>query len=663
LVPVELADLRDEKLCKRSSRGMIFGLRAERGTMRAASKTIRPLMLGIAVPALLLAGFFHSYPIEILAGTERTIVLDPVSNPITPRAGLSYFCDLTRTNLQDRADNTDSPPELRLRFFENDEPLVHEIDHGRIETQPGLYSHWDHYIAFSPRHGKPDGEYSIRYLTFDKSRSSLSFFADPRLWTWTAAICLLSLALIGVVKPNPIHARGSLLLFLALAGGVAPHLIKSWNVAETTADSRFYVNNSARPPLYPWFIAAVKGDAAWSESDFCLNRTPLPTPSAAILNVIRAQRLVLWTSFLIAAWAASLLVSRPLSVLFFFALHRNSMLLPDFENSVMSEPLASALLLLVVAAFCVITARQSLWLLPLLAAEFGGLVLTRSAGAFAISFLTVATIILITAYRQRMRALARALSLTGIVGATALALLLCNSHARNGVWTLAPLKNWERVAFALQTAEPTDVDAMPDADCRQFLDAALGRRGERTDAPGEFDLNRNCWDIAYPLAQHMFVERYGTADLPEGGQYSPPLFRYVNGLFSRVADAVLLRHRNGYWSIVAHSFFTRAARDCTRLHWGRLSFWWLIGLGFLGCFIGRNRCALAGATCFTAHLGNLVVMSCFELPLDRYVYFSEWLCLFGLLLAGVGCGRRLLSKLSEFGQKHEESGGPHRVAA
>jgi hypothetical protein len=616
--------------------------------------------LGIAVISLLLAGFFHSYPIEFFVGTKRNVVLDPVSNPITPRTGLSYFCDLTQTHLQDRADNAVTARELRVNFYENGEPLLREVDHGRIEKQAGLFSHWDHYIAFSPQGGKPDGVYSIRYLTLDESQSFLKFWAEPRLWTWTAAICLICLAMIGAADRNLVPHRATWLLFVALAGAIAPHLVKGWDVAETTPDSQFYAKNSARPPLYPWFIAAVKGKTALSEDDFRLHRAPLPHPSPAILNVIRAQRLLFWTCFLVAPWTAALLVSRPVSVLFFFALHRSHMLLPDLENSLMSEPLASAMLFLAVAAFCVITARRSLWPLPALATAFSALILTRSAGAFVIIFFAVAVLILVVANRQRMRAVFAALSLAGIIGAGALAAMFYNSHARNGVWTLAPLKNWERVAFALQVSDPTDVEAMPDADCRQFLEAALCRRGT---VAGEFDLNRNCWEIAYPLAQQMFVERYGTADLPEPGEYSPPLFRYVNSLFSRTADSVLPRHRDAYWSIVAQSFFARAARDCTRLHRGRLTFWWLIGIGFVCCLIGRNRCALAGATCLTAHLGNLILMSCFELPLDRYVYFSEWLCLFGLLLAGVSCGQRLLSQISGIRQSHEESCNAHRIAA
>src|SRR5262249_6272641 len=149
----------------------------------------------------------------------------------------------------------------------------------------------------------------------DESRQFLAFLADPRLWTWTASLSLLALGMMAMGNPTLPQARLSLLLLLALAGSIVPHLVKGWDVAETMPDSQFYVKNSARPPLYPWFIAAARGDAAWSEDDFRLQRAPLPHPSLAILRVVRAQRLVLWSCFLIAAWAVSLLVPRPLAVL------------------------------------------------------------------------------------------------------------------------------------------------------------------------------------------------------------------------------------------------------------------------------------------------------------------------------------------------------------
>jgi hypothetical protein len=613
-------------------------------------------LTGVAVLALLVAGFFNAYPIEVFCGRERTVALDEESIPLAHRAGLSYWADLSRLKLHARATNAHGPPQLYLQFFENGVPLVNEPDHSRIEVQPGLYSHWGQHIIFSPRAGtSPTGPYSIRYLALDDSLRWLGKAADPALWWWIATVCLLGLAAAGALIRRLAAAPASLILFLALAGAIAPYIVRSWDEAQTMPDSDSYITNSARPPLYPWFIHASAGDAAWSADDFHTFGQALPGPSAALLCVVRAQRVMFWACFIVAAWAASLLLSRPLAVWFFFTLHLGGMLLPDLETCLMSEPLALAFLFLVVAAFCVLIARRRLWPLPALAAAYSCLVLTRSAGAFAIVFLGVAAAVTVIAYWQHKRTLTGVFALVGLIGFAALGALLGNSHAQNGVWALSPLHNWERIAFAVQLADDSDLDLLQDADARQFLGDALNQRLDREARTQrtDFDLNANCYGIASPLAQRLFEERFGTELAPRPDEHPPTRFQYIDGLFSRVANTVLPRHRDRYFRIVAHSFFTRAVRDCTRLHWRRASFMWLAALGFVGCLIARNRHALAGATCLAAHLANLIIMSCCELPMERYVHFSEWVFLLGLLLAALGCARRVLLALTPTSSERE----------
>jgi len=613
-----------------------------RPTSRAA-RWMYPGLSCTAVVAMLLAGFFQAYPVEMFAGTVQTIILDPARFPVEHRARLSCCIDISRLNLEARADNANAIPELKIGFYENGQLLTNDVDHGRIETQPGRYSHWVHHLIFSPGTAGPEATYSIEFLALDGSRWFLRAIARPGFWSWTAAGLLLGLALVGVFDASWLGGRWSLLLFLGLAGAIALHVVKSWDRAVTTEDSQSYVDNFARPPLYPWFIHVMRGGATWGPEDFCEPRRPIAAPSDAILRVVRAQRVALWACFLLAAWAVSLLVSRPLAVLLFFALHHKGMLLPDLETNMMSEPLALALLCLAVAAFCVVAVRRSLWLLPILAATYGCLVLTRSAGVFAIVFLAVAVVRTAIAHWQHKKALAVAIASVALVGVSALAALLWNSHARNGIWALSPLRNWERVAFALQVADASDLDAMPDDDTRQFLDDALRQRlALKGNVPlQDLDLNANCWDIAYPIALGMFAARVATVNWTVPGERRLTSYRYVDGLFGRVADVVLARHGNRYLRVVAHSFFTRAVGGHTRLHWRRVSFLWLLALGFAACLIGRNTCALAGATCLVAHLGNLLVMSFYELPIQRYVFFSEWVCLLGFFLAAGGCGQRI----------------------
>lgn len=616
--------------------------------MHWTTKPVRIILIAVATVSLLLAGFLKVYPAEMFFGTERAIVLDRNLYPISHRAGLSYRLDLDRLRLDARAANVLPCPEMRVRFFEDGQPLVEDDIHERIEKEPGRFSHWLNYVVFSPRGGAPDGVYSVRYLELDESWRFLKTTKSWVFWSWSAALCLAGLAALGACTGPSLGVRSSIILYLALAGMVVPHVVKYWDRALTMPDSESYVANSARPPLYPWFIRLVTRGTAWSPSDFAVAAMAPPNPSEAILRVVRAQRIVFWLGYLLAAGAASLLLGRPLAALFFFGLYILDVLLPELENSVMSEPLALSFLFVVVAAFCVLAARRQAWPLPLLAAAYGCLVLTRSAGVFAVVFLAVALALAVVAEWRRPKALAGPLVLTGLVGIMALGALLWNSHARNGVWTLAPLRNWERIAFALQVADLSDLEACPDADARQFLEEAIRQRLARKGGapPEEFDVNVNCWEIACPVAEGMLVARSGKAGDLQPDAYSPPSYVWFNRLFGRVADAVLARHRDRYWRVVAHSFFAHAVGGYTRLHWRRITFPWLLGMAFVGCAIGRNKLALAGVTFLAAHLANLVVMVCCEMPLQRYVFFSEWICLFGFLLAALGCGHRLAGTLA-----------------
>jgi hypothetical protein len=607
----------------------------------------------------MLSGFFKEYPIENFVGDERTIILDPATNPVAPRAGLSYYLDLRDLDLGDRADNSNSCLSMRVRFFENGIPLENELCHCRIEQQPGLYSHWDHYIAFSPLQSGTPGYraiYSIRYLELNASHRWLGTIASPRLWACAAAICLVGLILIGSCCPR--------WLWLGLIVGIAPHVVSTWDQVITTADSASYVKNSGRPPLYPWFIQACKGEDELCEAEFQTVDRPLPSPSSPLLRVIRLQRLFFWTSFLFAAACMSLVAPRPLTVLMFFSLYLGGMLSPDLENTVMSETLASAFLFLVMACFFIALARRSLYALPLLALAFSGLVLTRSAGVFGVVFLAVSVVAAVITNWHRKAALATALSAVGFIGMAALGAVLWNSHVHNGVWALSPLRNWERVAFALQCADETDCDAMPDQDARHFLGEAIRRQREqfirehrRDPSVEDFDLNLNCWIVASPVASEMFRAKFGDSATPEC-PVAP--FAYTDALFARVANIVLARHRDRYYRIVKHSFFTLASRDYTRIKLRYLPLLALVGLALLGCLVGRNMAALAGATCMAAHLASLVIVSSFELPLPRYVHFSEWLCLLGLLLSGLSCCQYVIARLWHGGSSEPKNDAAER---
>src|SRR5262249_61111562 len=147
-------------------------------------KTLPGICLtAIAILALAAAGLFKEYPIEFLLGEEKSVVLTAEANPITHRAGLSYMLDLRRLHLDWRAEQTFPCSYLRIKFFENGEALKNDSIHSHIETKPGLYSHWDHYIAFSPSGGgapKVETVYSLRFWDLPQSLPCLGQLARAR---------------------------------------------------------------------------------------------------------------------------------------------------------------------------------------------------------------------------------------------------------------------------------------------------------------------------------------------------------------------------------------------------------------------------------------------------------------------------------------------------
>lgn len=612
-------------------------------------KTLPAICLtALAVLALTAAGLFKEYPIEYLLGEERTVVLTPESNPIRHRAGLSYAVDLRRLHLDWRAENNFPCSYLRVQLLENGQLLKNDSMHCHIETQPGLYSHWDHYIAFSPSAGDaPPSEtsYSISYWDLPESQRWLAKLARAKRWYWGAGVCMLGLTIGGAFWPSFRCRAASVLLMLGLVAALAPHIAAYWDSAIWQPDSFGYVRNHHRPPLYPWFIALCKGQEDFAASDAENCGDPVTAPSLALLRVIRAQRLVFWGGVVLAAWAVSLLAPRPLVVWLAFALFQHRMLLPDLETNLLSEIAASAFLCMLVAFLCVQLARRSLWPLPAMAAAYGALMLTRSAGVFGIVFLVAGGLIAIQQHWRRKAALARVFGCVAVIGCVALGTLLWNGHVRNGSWALSPLKNYERIAFALQCADAADIAAIPDGDARRFLDEGLRRKSDlkrsehQEDQLENFDLNLNCWQVAFPLACRMFREQF-----PLGDAHAESA--YVDALFGRVADWCLAHHRERYLRLVRYSFLELAAKRNTRLNLPRAPFLFLAAVALVGCLLGRGVLGCAGATCILAHLTNLVVVSCVELPITRYVAFSEWVCLVGFLFAILACLRRLFGMMN-----------------
>jgi hypothetical protein len=233
---------------------------------------------------------------------------------------------------------------------------------------------------------------------------------------------------------------------------------------------------------------------------------------------------------------------------------------------------------------------------------------------------------------------------------------LLNNRAQTGVWVLAPLASYEQVAFALQVADEDDIEGVDDPVVSDFLRRALPLRRQMVVKfnvahlpPDELTLNLNLYQVAIPVVIQMWAKDPPPCAAEDGfaAQYA-----FNRDTFQRVSKAVLARHPGRYGRVVAQSFLDKATDRHTRLKTARLPFLALAGLALLCCLLGRDRTALAGATCVLAHFASLAVVCLHEEPIHRYIYFSEWVCLLGFFLAALaalGAVGRLAGRLARAG--------------
>jgi hypothetical protein len=615
------------------------------------------VVVGLAAAAaacLGLAGLSRVCPEALMLGRETEVPM--AGFPLGHRAGKAWYFDLRALKLADRADNAPSPAATgeRITLLEGGVPLQSGQEHARLDRGEVGFSHWGEVVVFGhPTEGPPDPQrYSLRYRTTPKLVRQIS--KAVQCGSLPAAVLLSLLCSLAVLRwPGRAAGWAGYLMLAGLAGAILPGVIQSWDEVIIEQDSKTYVRNFMRPPLYPYLIKLCKQEEPTWEQLTAYGPMPAPPP-ATLFRAVRAQKILFWAAFLAAAVAAGSLTSRPLSALFFYLLFHFDFHLPISDSSVMSEPLAAALLFFLVAGLLVLLRTRCTWLLPLLALFFGCAVLTRSASVFGIVLFACAVLFAAVTGWHRKGALFASLGLAGLVGLTSLGALLLAARADNGYWTLSPLRNYERVAFALQVADEEDVAGMPDPEARCFLRRALElkrQEEQRRLRAGQpllpFDLNLNCWAAALPAADTMTPhdpELDGWVVTPAAEGQTAPLPRrtlqtqqekwaYLDALFGRTSDELLARHRGRYWRIVTRSFLVDASRECTRLSLPHLPFLALIGIALGCCLVGRDARALAAAACLAAHLASLAIVSRPEQVVTRYVYFSEWLCLLGFFLA------------------------------
>jgi hypothetical protein len=619
---------------------------SERGRLLAA--------VGIA-GCLILTGLLSEYP-SVLAGPfgTATVRLDPAADDLRHQASGEWSFDLNRYKwIRRLADDVRPPCRPGVTFLEDGEPLARVGSHDDIRKHPGLYSHWGRNILFSPGRGDSPREgatYSLRYP------KALRWLSHPWVY-YTPFLLACALGLLITLPRRGAAVGRAWLVRAALVAGLGvsllPHLARYWDVSVGTPDSKTYVWNRMRSPLYPALIRA----AAWGNlemPDPSADQPPLPESLAR--RVVRLQRLVFWAGWLFFAACLASLTGRAagLSVVFCFSLYYFGWLLNvGLETGLMSEALAGGLLFAAAGLALLILQTRSPWLLPPTAALLGAAVMTRVAGAMLIPLAAAAGLAVLVAHRHDLRRVARPVALSLLVGGLCLAACLAHCQWRNGFAALNPLGNHERVAFALEVGTAEDASAIADPEAREVYELALARRDEvraRLGLSGnpleKFDLNVNCWQSANPAASEVY------ARLVQQGRYPPnsakESFAHRHRVFGEIADAVMPRHRDKYYRIVRHSLATSFSEGiAVRLK--KWAFPWLAGACLVCCLVGRNRLAVAAlgllASFLLADLGTCLC----ELPLRRYLEIAEWLALAALYCGGLSAGARLLGAVARRG--------------
>ena len=425
----------------------------------------------------------------------------------------------------------------------------------------------------------------------------------------------------------------------ALAAGYI--LISSWNVFFVAPDSYSYVkqDTSGRPPVYPLFVKATTAGTDFNHSigGMALD-TPIEDTGHPLTRTANAQKIVLFASAVLACFAAASALdtaSLPVTAAFFLWLFHAGYFTTEI-NYIMSETLAQAWTFLLMAALFAFIRWRKGWLLPAAGLCFAGLYLTRSAGVYGSTLFGAAILWALIVDRRRYWHFAAAAVAVVLVMA-AIPSLSFYIKTQNA----APTAQYSstRMPFALQLAEPGDIEHMPDEMTQIFLERALEKKAVQ-DAylkdkyPDSeymqytFMLNHNLYQVAYPVLREM------SADPAE-----------QEAIMSTASETLLQRHSGEYYRMGGMAL--RMATDLvSRIKFEGLnsSFWGIIALVILLCIAVGGWVGLSAAALAAAHLAHIIIIAYFDVPIKRYVYATEFLVWIAIYILAWGATRKFFRR-------------------
>jgi hypothetical protein len=194
-------------------------------------------------------------------------------------------------------------------------------------------------------------------------------------------------------------------------------------------------------------------------------------------------------------------------------------------------------------------------------------------------------------------------------------------YLATGNLTPTPMYTLAKIAFALQVAEPEDINLMPDEETRRFLIKALEiKRVE--DAKIEAAVPQGTHPFFTQVMANLYiVSRLAMNDiLPEGSSTDK-----IN-LLARVSTPLLAHHRFEYYKLGLSSFWYATT------HLSIHSFGGIIIICLVLALLLRGLAGFSAIALILTHLTHLWIVSLIDIPILRYIWVTQFLILISLFI-------------------------------
>ena len=412
------------------------------------------------------------------------------------------------------------------------------------------------------------------------------------------------------------HTIFRLLAVLVVVWNTVCYFLPEWDMVGQRADTHAYLQHysasSIRTPGYPVFIEAVyklSGNDSLPQlrsderhfRDETLQNGKM-TDSLGLLNVVRAQKCVLFVSFLTLFFIFCRYYS-PLWLTFAAQLILCCGFLGVDNSYVMTECLSQAVLLLITAFFILIVKEKSGLFFLIVSILSAIAILIRPANIFLVILLFVSAVITLRKQRSILIPVIGCLAFLAMAAIPAVTI-----YRQYKIFVWMPTSGYVEIARAVDLLEPGDEDAFEDPELRDFCHELLVLKEEYPDA----DQNTNMWQVGIAAAEKQGYDLISC---------SPVL--------GKVSRKIFMLHFSEFVSALTGTMKTALER--TRLQIGPVPFFAFLLLFTLLFALRISSDSLTGMLLVLLHCSHLCLCMMNQ-PERRYIYSTEILCLLGWLL-------------------------------